>query len=321
MRFVAAAAAFTAAFFTVVHLRPPSLEKDEGPPDDWFIRQRAFPFEDVPYNARASSLLQYKKFKVHNRASMGSPWTLAGPTNIGGRITALLLHPLSDNIIIAGTADGGVWESTDFGATWRVIFDETMSIGALAIDRLHPDTMYVGTGEANSLRSVYAGDGVWRTTDGGISWIHVGLDSTRQIGAIAIDPVHPNNVYVAAQGGLRIKNPQRGLYKTTDCGATWQMSLFMSDSAGATDIVIDPTDPQKLIAATWERFRREDYQHYGGAQSGLWRSTNAGTSWSQIGGGFPENDPSLGRVALSLCETQPMPTDSSTATLRPYWPT
>lgn len=279
------------------------------PADDWFERQRAYPFDDIPQD-------QYLLALDHVRTRMASrsgrmledvDWALSGPTNIEGRITALAIHPTNENIVYAGAANGGLWISTDFCQSWFGIFDHqnTASIGAIAIDPQHPGTLYCGTGEANSLRSYYPGSGVYKSTDGGMSWALIGLDDSYSIGQIAINPMNPAVVYVAAVGSLRKPTSQRGIFKSTDGGTTWQQNLFVADSVGAIDVVVDPADPSRVFAAMWERTRREDYIKYGGSMTALYRSTNGGDTWDVVNGGFPSNESTLGRISLDISRNHP----------------
>jgi photosystem II stability/assembly factor-like uncharacterized protein len=187
------------------------------------------------------------------------------------------------------------------------VFDNqnTSSIGALAIDPLNPNVVYCGTGESNSLRSYYPGTGMYKSTDGGLTWAFIGLDSSYSIGNISINPSNTQELYVAAVGSLRRKTLQRGVYKSTNGGLDWTRSLFIADSVGAIDVVVDPATPTKVFAAMWERQRREDYIKYGGPMSALYVSTNAGLSWSVVTGGFPSNEVTLGRISLDIAASNP----------------
>jgi photosystem II stability/assembly factor-like uncharacterized protein len=236
-----------------------------------------------------------------------SEWNLAGPTNIEGRVTTIAIHPLDPNIVYIGSANGGIWKSIDLCRTWTSVFDNqnTSSIGALAIDPSDPEVIYCGTGESNSLRSYYPGTGMYKSTDGGKTWLSIGLDSTFAVGRIAINPANPLELYVAAVGALRQKNPDRGVYKSTDGGASWALALFHSDSVGAIDVVVDPSNPARVFAAMWERFRREDNIKYGGPQTALYVSTDAGTSWTPVYGGFPSNESTLGRISIDIAASDP----------------
>jgi hypothetical protein len=188
------------------------------PADDWFERQRAFPFDEIP-NEEYLRAIQYVRTHMTVRNLAGSnAWTLAGPTNIEGRITTIAIHPTNPQIIYTGTANGGVWKSVNFCQTWTSVFDNqnTSSIGSLAIDPTNPSTIYCGTGEANSLRSYYPGTGVYKSTDAGAAWTFVGLSQSYSIGNIAINPSNPQEIYAAAVGSLRRKNDERGIYKSTN---------------------------------------------------------------------------------------------------------
>lgn len=284
--------------------------KASVPADEWFEIQRAFPFDEIPQEEYLKSV-EYVKTKMKavplNGSSALPDWQLAGPTNIEGRITTVAIHPQNPQIVFAGTANGGVWRSTNFCQTWTSVFDNqnTSSIGAIAIDPSNASTVYCGTGEANSLRSYYPGTGIYKSTDGGNSWIHKGLDSSYCFGRIAIDPVNTQTLYAAALGSTRRKNDQRGIYKSSNGGNTWERKLYVADSVGAVDVVVDPSNPAKIIAAMWERQRREDYIKYGGRYSGIYISTNSGNNWAQPGGGFPSNDVNLGRISLDVCLSNP----------------
>lgn len=284
--------------------------KASVPADEWFEIQRAFPFDEIPQEEYLKSV-EYVKTKMKavplNGSSALPDWQLAGPTNIEGRITTVAIHPQNPQIVFAGTANGGVWRSTNFCQTWTSVFDNqnTSSIGAIAIDPSNASTVYCGTGEANSLRSYYPGTGIYKSTDGGNSWIHKGLDSSYCFGRIAIDPVNTQTLYAAALGSTRRKNDQRGIYKSSNGGNTWERKLYVADSVGAVDVVVDPSNPAKIIAAMWERQRREDYIKYGGRYSGIYISTNSGNNWAQPGGGFPSNDVNLGRISLDICLSNP----------------
>ncbi len=280
------------------------------PADEWFEIQRAFPFDEIPQDEYLKSV-EYVKNNMQAVPNPGSDalpeWQLAGPTNIEGRVTTIAIHPQTPQTVFIGTANGGVWKSTNFCQTWTSVFNNqnTSSIGALAIDPLNGNVIYCGTGEANSLRSYYPGTGIYKSTDGGATWVFSGLDSSYCFGNIAIDPVNPQIIYAAALGSTRRKTDQRGVYRSSNGGASWERKLYIADSVGAVDVVIDPSNPTKVIAAMWERQRREDYIKYGGRNSGIYISTNSGANWAQPGGGFPMNDVNLGRISLDISRSNP----------------
>jgi len=282
-------------------------EKKEYIPDyDWFELQRAYPFKEIPLDARLSSI-EYIKNNFSVDYSPVSNWSLAGPVNIEGRITTVAIHPVNPQIVYIGCANGGVWKSTNFCQTWSSIFDNqnTSSIGSLVIDPVNPEVLYCGTGEANSLRSHYSGTGIFKSTNGGNNWTFKGLPNSYNIGRISINPLNTSEIFAAVLGAGRKKSPERGLYKSTDSGNSWHLSLFIADSVGAVDVVINSQNPNIVYTAMWERLRREDYIKYGGVKSGLYISTNSGSNWSLVSNGFPANDATLGRISLDISESNP----------------
>jgi photosystem II stability/assembly factor-like uncharacterized protein len=281
--------------------------KSEIPDNDWFVTQRAFPFDEIPNDERIKSIEYVKNNMEIGELSGPANWVFAGPSNIEGRITVLVIHPSNPQIVYAGCANGGVWKSTNFCQTWTSVFDNqnTSSIGALAIDPNNGEIIYCGTGEANSLRSYYPGTGMYKSTNGGNSWTFVGLANTYSIGRIAINPLNSQEIYAAAVGSLRRKNPERGIYKSLNGGTSWTQVLFHSDSVGAIDVVLNPQTPSKVFAAMWERQRREDYIKYGGPMTALYVTTNSGSSWSVVTGGFPSNDPTMGRISMDIAYSNP----------------
>lgn len=285
--------------------RVSDFKKGSVPAEEWFELQRAFPFDEIPNEEYLKSIEYVKRNFSNSQKDNSSDWLLSGPKNIEGRITAIAIHPLNPQIVYTGTANGGVWKSTDFCQNWVSVFDgqNTSSIGALAIDPVNPEIIYCGTGEANSLRSYYPGTGMYKSTNGGNSWIRAGLDSSYSIGNIAVNPVNPMILYAATGGWTRRKNNERGIYKSTDGGMNWNRKLFIADSVAAIDVAIDQSNPSKLFAAMWERQRREDYIKYGGPKSGLYISTDSGENWIQAGGGFPVNDNTLGRISIDISKS------------------
>lgn len=227
-----------------------------------------------------------------------------GPGTMSGRITAIQGVNKEPRFLYIGTAGGGVWRSTNAGASFKPIFDKyCQSIGDLAIDQSNPKTIYVGTGESNMRNSVSHGDGMYKTTDGGENWDKIGLDSTEHIAKIAIHPTNSKVVFVAAPGPLFKDSEHRGLYKTEDGGKTWKKALYISPKAGAADVSIDPANPNVVYATTWE-FRRLPYAfNSGGPGSGIWKSTDGGNTWKRIQNGLPQG--LIGRVALALAPSAP----------------
>lgn len=223
-----------------------------------------------------------------------------GPALMSGRITDLELHPTNDRIIYAGTAGGGVWKSNDGGAMYNSIFDEyCQSIGAVAVDPTNPDNVvWVGTGETWTRNSVSIGDGLYKTVDGGTNWLKMGFEKSEHIAGIQINPKNPNEIYVASMGALWSDSEDRGLYKTTDGGKTWNKILYVNKTTGCSDLAMDPKDPNIIYASFWE-FRRSPWSFSsGGASSALYKSTDAGKTFAKIHNGFPAGK--LGRMAVAV---------------------
>jgi photosystem II stability/assembly factor-like uncharacterized protein len=222
-----------------------------------------------------------------------------GPALMSGRVSDLELHPTNDRVIYVGAAGGGVWKSNNGGATFNPIFDEyCQSIGAIAVDPTNPDnTVWVGTGETWTRNSVTIGDGLFKTNDGGSTWQKMGFDKSERIAGIQVNPKNGNEVYVAVLGALWSDSEERGLYKTTDGGKTWNKILYVDKTTGCSDLFIDPKDPNIVYTAFWE-FRRAAWNfNSGGANSALYKSTDAGKTWNKIHKGFPTGK--LGRIAIA----------------------
>ena len=230
---------------------------------------------------------------------------LVGPAVTSGRIVGFAVHPKDRSTYFVAVASGGVWKTTNAGTTWAPVFDGegSYSIGCVVIDPKNPNVVWVGTGENNSQRSVGYGDGVYKSVDGGKTWQNVGLKNSEHIGKIVIDPRDSDTVYVAAQGPLWKEGGDRGLYKTTDGGKTWNKVLTVDEHTGVTDIVQDPLAPDTLIAASWQRRRHVWTIINGGPGSGLHRSTDGGKTWKKITGGIPGGE--LGRIGLAMAPTDP----------------
>ncbi|GIV62177.1 MAG: hypothetical protein KatS3mg044_1043 [Rhodothermaceae bacterium] len=232
-----------------------------------------------------------------------------GPTVMSGRVVDLDVRPDDPTHFYVAFASGGLWKTTNNGQSFTPLFDDqaVMTLGDIAVDWAHGETIWVGTGENNSSRSSYAGTGVYRSTDGGRTWEHLGLAETHRTGRIVLHPEDPNTVWVAAAGHLYSPNPERGVYKTTDGGKTWRKTLFVNDDTGAIDLVLDPTNPAVLYAAMWERSRRAWNFVEGGEGSGIYKSTDGGETWTRLtttGSGFPTG-PNVGRIGLAVYPGDP----------------
>jgi photosystem II stability/assembly factor-like uncharacterized protein len=223
-----------------------------------------------------------------------------GPAFTSGRVVGFAVDPTNVSRYYVAVASGGVWKTVNAGITWTPVFDNegSYSIGAITLDPKNPLTVWVGTGENNSQRSVSYGNGVYKSDDGGRSWRNVGLKNSEHIGRIAIDPKDSNIVYVASQGPLWGPGGERGLYKTTDGGKTWKSILNISENTGVTDVVIDPNDPNTIYCASYQRRRHFYTLINGGPESAIYKSTDAGATWNKLRAGLPTVE--LGRVGLAI---------------------
>ncbi len=227
-----------------------------------------------------------------------------GPAVMSGRISDVAGVDVGEKVVLyVGAAGGGLWKSSNSGASFLPVFDDCcMSIGKIAIDKAHPDTVWVGTGESWVRNSVSVGCGLYRTTDGGNNWQLVGLEDSERISDILIHPEKPEVVYVAVQGALWAPSVLRGVYKTTDFGQTWERVLFVDENTGAADLAMDPSDPDVLYVAMWDHRRTPYSFRSGGPGSGLYRSEDGGRSWHKL-----ENLPKgkLGRMAIAIAPSDP----------------
>jgi photosystem II stability/assembly factor-like uncharacterized protein len=228
-----------------------------------------------------------------------------GPALMSGRISDIAVHPAKQSTWYVAVACGGVWKTTNAGTTWTPIFDGqgSYSIGCVTVDPNRPSTVWVGTGENNSQRSVGYGDGVYRSLDGGKSWKKAGLEKSEHIGKIVVDPRDSDVVYVASQGPLWAPGGDRGLFKTRDGGETWSLVLEIDENTGVTDIVFDPRDPDVLYAASYQRRRHVWTLIDGGPGSAIHKSRDGGATWKKLGGGLPEGD--VGRIGLAVSPIKP----------------
>ncbi|MBP1634457.1 MAG: hypothetical protein H6Q10_1031 [Acidobacteria bacterium] len=257
-----------------------------------------------------------KAFERHAALAEASPfkaisWQFLGPRNISGRCTDVaVIGPRGRSYVIyAATASGGLWKTLNEGTSWQPVLENaaSTSMGDVAVAPSNPNIVWAGTGEANIYRSSQAGIGVYKSVDGGATWQHAGLANTSTIARIVIHPKDPDVVYVAASGREWTRNPERGVFQTTDGGRTWAQVLKVDDQTGAIDLVMDPTDPNTLYAATWQRTRlkwNDPRTLPGYTGSGIRKSTDGGKTWRAIDKGLPAPD-RRGRIGLDLCLARP----------------
>ncbi len=233
-------------------------------------------------------------------------WRQVGPANTSGRVSDVEGIPSPSKTFFVAAAAGGIWKTTNNGVTFRPVFDtqRVISMGDLAIAPSDTMQVWAGSGEPNSRNSISPGGGVYKSTDGGLTWKLMGLERTQTIGRIVVHPANPNVVYVAALGAIWNTNRERGLYKTTDGGTTWELIKFVSDRAGVVDVALDPLNPDVIWAASWERIRGPYFLQSGGPGSALWKSTDAGRTWTEVkGNGFPEA--TKGRISIAISASNP----------------
>ncbi|MCK5488653.1 MAG: hypothetical protein KAI98_01620 [Gemmatimonadetes bacterium] len=230
-----------------------------------------------------------------------------GPAGMSGRVADVVAAPSDPSIVYVGAATGGVWKSVNGGLNFEPVFDDqpVAAIGAIAVHPTDPDVVWVGTGEGNVRNSVSVGNGIYRTRDGGRTWEHLGLAATERIHRIIIHPGDPNTVWVAAMGREWGENEERGVYRTTDAGRTWERVLYVDERTGAADLVLDPSNPEKLFAAMWEYRRWPWFFNSGGPGSGLHITRDGGQTWTRLTAedGLPEGD--LGRIGLGIAASDP----------------
>ncbi len=233
-------------------------------------------------------------------------WRSIGPANMMGRVADLAVDAKNHKIFYVASAAGGIWKTINAGTTFFPLFDheQVVSMGALAIAPSDGNILYAGTGEQNSRNSISPGGGLYKSVDAGRTWKLAGLEATQAIGRIVVHPTDPNIVYVAALGHTWNANAERGLYKSVDGGTTWTMAKFVSDKAGFIDVVMDPRDPNTLYASSWERLRGPYFLKSGGPGSALWKTTDAGATWTEIKGeGWPTQ--MKGRIGLAIAASNP----------------
>ena len=228
-----------------------------------------------------------------------------GPAFMGGRIADIAVSPTDRSTWYVAAGSGNLWKTTNSGITWTPVFDDqpSYSIGCVSIDPNNPETVWVGTGENVSGRHVAWGDGVYRSLDGGNSWKQMGLETSEHIGKILIDPRNSNTILVAAEGPLWASGGERGVFRTEDGGETWEQVLTIDENTGATDLEFDPTNPDVVYAAAYQRRRHIWALLGGGPQSGIYKSTDNGVTWREVTSGLPKGD--MGKIGLAVTPADP----------------
>ena len=234
-------------------------------------------------------------------------WRCIGPHR-GGRTVGAVGVPQQPNVFYIGVNNGGVWKTTDYGRTWAPIFDDqpTGSIGDVVVSPSNPNVIYVGSGEGLQRPDLSVGDGIYKSTDGGRSWSHLGLNDVQQVGGMAIDPTNENRVFVAGLGHPYGPNAERGVYRTLDGGKSWEKVLYKDENTGAIQVTIDPKNPNTIYADMWAG-RQGPWENgaWNGPESGLYKSTDGGTTWSKLTKGLPTTQQGLGRIGFCVAPSDP----------------
>jgi len=282
-------------------------DETEKDPDVDYFAIRNMHYGTVPQDVKDAIQRRFEYDEQQQETSLKTStlpvWQLIGPSNIGGRITDIEMPRNNENVIYAGCASGGIFTSTNFGTTWKPIFDKQpyIAIGDIEIDPNNDSTIYAGTGEPNTGGGsiTYDGNGVYKSTNAGQTWKNTGLDSVGTIGKIAVAATNSRIIYVAAVGNIYQKSANKGLYKSTNGGKTWTKVLYISDSTSVNDVAISPVDANTLYAATWERISRPNVRVYGGITSNMYKSINGGKTWTKL---FTD-DANRGKITIDIPPT------------------
>jgi photosystem II stability/assembly factor-like uncharacterized protein len=280
-------------------------------PEDGYVSERVTK-GGIPVGALARAGAQAQAVAaqtlLRDPAAVQAKWKFIGPTNVGGRVLDIAVDPSAQNTIYVATASGGVWKSTDGGATMKQAWPNknVQPIGAIAV--ASDGTLYAGTGEAGPGGGsiTYGGNGIYKSTDGAKTWTKAGNMPSPVVGRIVIDPTNPSRIFVAGTGDLYNAGGGRGVYRSTDAGATWTRVLKGDNSTtGAVDLAMDPTNPNTIFAAMWDHKREPDLRTYGGVGSGVYRSTDGGDTWSRLTNGLPAASKDIGRIGIALSPSTP----------------
>lgn len=277
------------------------IPEGKFPNEDYFT-QRAYPDAYVDMKAYEAGMMEAKLMAVEKVAGFDDEWTVQGPGNIGARVNTVAVNPQNEDIIFAGFSSGGLWRTTNGGQSWSPVFDEKEwpSIGDIAFSPSDPNTIYVGTGDPNISFYPMLGDGIYRSTDGGDTWTHLGLAEQRVITKIALHPTNPNIIFAASMGNPFVRDDARGLFRSTDAGATWQKVLNISDQAGVSDLIMDPFDPNVLYASGWDRVRNNFESVVRGPGAKVFKTMDGGNTWTQLTNGLPSEENCRTGLAISL---------------------
>ncbi len=284
---------------------------EKAEPYDMFAFQRSYPDAHFDWETWRQALHRAREAdaSVAERGGCGSgnptSWTLQGPSNVAGRANTLAVKPDNEDVVLAGFASGGIFKSTDGAVTWRPVFEDNLelAIGDIAFDPQNPNVVYAGTGDANMPSQVFNGHGIYKSTDAGETWQYLGLGEQGIISHIVVHPTNGQILYAAVNGNPFVRNDQRGVFKSTNGGQTWQRVHFVSTQAGASDLVMNPQNPQVLYASYWDRIRSNTESTIYGPNAKVFKTTDGGMTWTQLGGGLPTGK--MGRTGLAISQQNP----------------
>lgn len=282
---------------------PKSLE-----PNDYWHQVHSYPdgFDQQQYLQQMELVKLNAEESASNRtADLTLPWLQEGPGNIGGRFNTLAMNPANQNVIYAGACNGGIFKTTNGGSTWSPIFDANayLSIGDITIDPNNENILYVGTGDKNFGGASLLGNGVYKSVDAGTTWTQIGLEQTSIITNVIVDPSNSNRIFASTLGNTYEKTTERGVYRSTDGGASWQNILFLSDSSGVSDLKMDPSNPNILYATGFNRINLPFQSKVTGPDAKIYKTIDGGDNWIELAGGLPTTPES--RIGLAISNTDP----------------
>ncbi|MCG8574484.1 MAG: T9SS type A sorting domain-containing protein [Flavobacteriales bacterium] len=292
----------------VVKATSSAEEETKNPaPNDHWRQMRSYPngFNKEEFLLRMDEVQEHASLSAVSRdVILSNSWQQEGPNNIGGRFNVLEAHPTDPDIFYAGAANGGIFKTTDGGSTYTPIFDDHayLAIGEIKLDPTDPEKIWVGTGDRNFGGGSHIGNGVYLSEDEGDSWTHMGLEEMGIVTEIHIDPTDPDRIFVGTLGNTYEKTNDRGVYRSTDGGMSWENVLFVSDSSGVCDMVMDPTNPDILYAGFFNRINLPFQAKVSGPDSHIFKTTDGGDNWTELGGGLPTNE---SRVGIEIAPSNP----------------
>ncbi len=280
------------------------IEKKNRPFENFYF-QRSFPDERLNYQAMEKSLKDARAFAATAQKSTAGEWTEIGPYNLGGRINCIAIHPDNHDIILTGTAGGGVFRTENGGDTWTPLTDDLthLPIGHIVFDPTDPTIIYVGTGDPNIGGTVWVGNGIYKSADSGETWTHIGLGECKIISKIAVNPQNTDQIFAATMGVPFERNNHRGLYRSNDGGNSWEQILFVNDESGIIDLVMNPENPAVLYAANWNRIRTNLESVAAGPDAAIYKTTDGGDTWTTLTNGLPTGE--MSRIGLKIWEGDP----------------